>query len=52
MSAGEEILRVNNLKKYFPIQGGILKRRVGDVKAVDGISFTLNGGETLGMVGE
>lgn len=49
---GEIILKVENLKKYFPVKGGILKRRVSDVKAVDGVSFGLESGETLGLVGE
>jgi oligopeptide/dipeptide ABC transporter ATP-binding protein len=49
---GEEILRVENLAKYFPIKEGLFRRHVGDIKAVDGVSFTLAAGETLGLVGE
>lgn len=50
--AGEVILKVNNLKKYFPIRSGVIQRTVGHVKAVDGISFEIKKGETLGIVGE
>jgi oligopeptide/dipeptide ABC transporter ATP-binding protein len=46
------LLEVENLKKYFPIQKGVLNRTVGHVKAVDGVSFSLKRGETLGLVGE
>ncbi len=46
------LLEVKNLKKHFPIKKGILSRTVGHVRAVDGISFTLKRGETLGLVGE
>ena len=46
------LLEVEGLKTYFPIQKGILKRNNGFVKAVDGISFKLKKGETLGVVGE
>lgn len=48
----EAILEVKNLKKHFPILKGLLLREVGKVKAVDGISFSVNKGETLGLVGE
>lgn len=52
MSENRELLKVVNLRKYFPIIGGLFGRQVGAVKAVDGISFDINRGETLGMVGE
>ena len=48
----EPLLEVSNLKKYFPIKRGFLKRVVGYVKAVDDVSFYVNEGETLGLVGE
>lgn len=47
-----ELLSVRNLKKYFPIKKGILAKRVGEIKAVDDVSFTVQTGETLGLVGE
>jgi oligopeptide/dipeptide ABC transporter ATP-binding protein len=46
------LLEVHDLKKYFPVKKGILSRTIGEVRAVDGISFTLERGETLGVVGE
>ena len=46
------ILKVQNLKMYFPIYKGIMRRHVGNVMAVDDISFEINPGETLGLVGE
>ncbi len=49
---GNLLLDVRDLKTYYPILGGVLRRRVGWVKAVDGVSFSIKSGETLGMVGE
>jgi len=46
------ILQVNNLKKYFPIKGGMLSQTVGYVRAVDGVTFNLKRGTTMGLVGE
>ncbi|MDM8533991.1 ATP-binding cassette domain-containing protein [Clostridiaceae bacterium HSG29] len=46
------ILEVNKLRKYFPIEDGLLQRTVGYVKAVDGISFKIERGSTMGLVGE
>ncbi len=46
------ILMVNNLVKYFPIKGGVVSRTVGYVKAVDGVTFNLKRGSTMGLVGE
>lgn len=48
----EPLLRVEGLKKYFPIRKGLLSRVSGHVKAVDDVSFYVNEGETLGIVGE
>jgi oligopeptide transport system ATP-binding protein len=46
------LLNVHNLKQHFLVRGGVFHRAVASVKAVDGVSFTLNEGETLGLVGE
>jgi ABC-type oligopeptide transport system ATPase subunit len=51
-SSGEPLLQVVDLKTHFPIRRGFLQRVVGHVKAVDGVSFRLAKGETLGLVGE
>ncbi|MED1600728.1 dipeptide ABC transporter ATP-binding protein [Alkalihalophilus marmarensis] len=48
----KELLKVNDLKQYFPIKGGLLGRTVNHVKAVDGVSFTIYEGETVSIVGE
>jgi oligopeptide transport system ATP-binding protein len=50
--AQEALLEVKHLKKHFPIKGGVFSKTIGYVYAVDDISFTLNRGETLGLVGE
>jgi peptide/nickel transport system ATP-binding protein len=46
------LIDVKNLKMYFPVLAGILRRKIADVKAVDNISFYIKKGETLGLVGE
>jgi oligopeptide/dipeptide ABC transporter ATP-binding protein len=46
------LLSVHNLRKYFPIRGGLLSSHIGDVRAVDGVSFDVHPGETVGLVGE
>ena len=48
----EVLIEVQNLKKYFPIKKGIFSKTIGYVKAVDDVSFSINQGETLGLVGE
>ena len=52
MKNSNVILKVNNLKKYYPIKKGLLQRTVGNVKAVDGINLDVRKGETLSIVGE
>ena len=46
------LLEISNLRKYFPIKQGLLRREVGAIRAVDDVSFNINEGETLGLVGE
>ncbi len=48
----ENLVEVENLYMYFPVLAGVMRRKVGDVKAIDGVSFTIRKGETLGLVGE
>ena len=51
-NTNEELVRVDNLVKYYAVKGGVFRREVAQVKAVDDVSFTINKGETLGLVGE
>lgn len=48
----ETLLEVKDLKTWFPVYGGVLKKHVDDIRAVDGISFTVGRGQTVGLVGE
>lgn len=52
LERGKNLLEVKNLKVHYPLIGGILKRQIGAVKAVDGVTFKVKTGETLGLVGE
>lgn len=51
-NSNQNLIEVKGLKKYFPIHAGVFGRKVGDVKAVDGIDFSIQRGKTLGIVGE
>ncbi|HYC66433.1 MAG TPA: ATP-binding cassette domain-containing protein, partial [Reyranellaceae bacterium] len=51
-STPDTVLKVADLKVHFPVTAGLIKRQVGTVKAVDGISFSVERGQTLGLVGE
>ncbi len=51
-SPSEVLVKVDGLVKYYPIMGGILRRKIADVKAVDDVTFTINRGEVFGLVGE
>jgi len=46
------LLKTVDLKKYYPVKGGIFKRTIGEVKAVDGVTLEINEGECFGLVGE
>jgi len=48
----ENLLVLRNIKKYYPLTSGFLRREAGTVRAVDGIDLTVRRGETLGLVGE
>src|SRR4030042_4591338 len=48
----EKLLEVRNLKKYYPVNAGLFSRHIGDIKAVDDVSFNLDQGEIIGLVGE
>src|SRR5260370_14535300 len=50
--ANGALLKVKDLVKFFPIKGGILQTTVANVRAVDGVSFEIKKGETLGLIGE
>lgn len=50
--SNKTLLEVKDLKMYFPVFGGVFRQKVADVKAIDGVSFKLREGETLGLVGE
>jgi peptide/nickel transport system ATP-binding protein len=49
---GRALVEVTDLRQHFPLKGGVLHRQLGEVKAVDGVTFTIRRGETLGLVGE
>src|SRR4030043_1283249 len=52
MLNNETLLDIKNLKKYYPVTSGLFSQHVGDIKAVDGVSFQVRSGEILGLVGE
>lgn len=52
LEKGKILLQINGLKVYYPLMGGVLKRQIGAVKAVDGVDLVIKTGQTLGLVGE
>ena len=48
----DTLVQIEDLKMYFPVTAGVMRKRIGDVKAVDGVTFDIKRGETLGLVGE
>ena len=51
MNKEEDFLRLENVKVHFPVRGGVFRKAIGACKAVDGVSFSLRKGETIGLVG-
>ena len=52
MSNSNNFLRLDNVKVHFPVRGGVFRKAIGACKAVDGVSFSLKEGQTLGLVGD
>ena len=52
MTETPKLLELENLRQHFPVRGGVMMKQIGAVKAVDGVSFDIGAGETLGLVGE